>query len=327
MRIHNIWVIGAGGIGSRHLQALKKVKTPLNITIVDPSEQSLDIARERYNSAPKGSLKHELKYASRIFDTQKEKIDIAIVATCSDVRATAIKELLKYHDVKYLILEKILFNNKQSYSEIDKIISKRGIKAWVNCPMRIMPAYQKIEKHFKNKIISYIVTGSQFGLVSNAVHYLDHASHLSGTTEFEISATGLNPKPIKSKRKGFFEFTGTLTAHFKNGSNVSLTCHPDGNSPVVVEINSNSTRYIGRESEGRAWIARADNNWQWEELEAPILFQSQLTTMLVEKILKTGKCDLVSYQESKKIHLNMLEPLNKFLNKNSKKKYKKYPFT
>lgn len=326
-KIHNIWVIGAGGIGSRHLQALKKIRFPLRITVIDPSEQSLNIAKERYNSMPKGSLEHEIEYENKIPKIKKEKIDIAIIATRSDVRATTVKELLKYHDLKYLLLEKILFNNKRDYSEINKIIQKKRIRAWINCPMRMMPTYQKIEKYFKNKRISYLVTWSKFGLMTSAIHYLDHVSYLSDTTEFKVNTVSLDPKPAPSKRSGFLEFNGTLTAHFRNGSNVSLTCYSKGSIPIIVEINTDNARYIGRESEGKAWLAKADNNWQWEELEAPIPFQSQLTTTLIENILTKGKCNLASYEESKKIHLNMLEPLKIFLNKNLRKKYTNYPFT
>ena len=212
----------------------------------------------------------------------------------------------------------------------EKIVNKKRIKTWVNCPMRMMPAYQNIEKYFKGKIISYTVTGitgNDVGLITSSIHYLDHVAHLSGTTKFIINTAGLDPRIIPSKRKGFVEFNGTLTAHYNNGSSANIISYPKGNAPIIVQIHSNNAIYIGRESEHKAWLATEENNWQWEELEAPIPFQSQLTTVLVDKILTTGKCDLVSYNESKNIHLNMLEPLLKFLNKNSKSKYEAYPFT
>lgn len=325
-KIQNIWIIGAGGIGSRHLQALKGVNLTLEINVIDPSAQSLDVAKERYDSMPAGRFNQRVDYFTK-FPQKPKSIDLAIIATCSDVRAETIKHLVKLIGIKYLILEKLLFDNKKDYDSIEKLFNSNKIKSWVNCPMRMMPTYQKIEKYFRGKRISYIVTGGKFGLVTNAIHYLDHASFLSGTTKFQINTTGLDPKPIQSKRKGFLEFNGTLTANFKNGSNVNITCHSDGNAPVVVEIHTDNARYIGKESEGKAWLTRADNNWDWEELEAPIPFQSQLTNVLVEKILNTGKCDLVSYKESEKIHLQTLEPLHSFLNKNSKKKYISYPFT
>jgi ornithine cyclodeaminase/alanine dehydrogenase-like protein (mu-crystallin family) len=42
-------IVGAGNIGSRHLQALKLVKTPLKIHVIDPSMNALKISKERYD--------------------------------------------------------------------------------------------------------------------------------------------------------------------------------------------------------------------------------------------------------------------------------------
>jgi len=322
----SIFIVGAGQIGSRHLQALKGVVLPLSITVIDADPESLKTARERYDSMPAGQSKHKINYTTKIIKNPKP-IDLAIVATCSDIRAKVTAELLKSSPVKYLVLEKILFNKKSDYEVMGRLIHKSKTAAWVNCARRMTPIYQKIEKYFKNKRISYIVTGSKYGLMSNAIHFLDHVAHISGTTKFEIDTSGLDPRPVPSKRSRFLELNGTLVANFKNGSNLSLTCYPEGDAPIMLEIHTDSARYIGRQSEGKGWMARADNGWVWEEIETPIPPQSQLTTILTEKILTTGKCDLVPYSESKKIHLGMLEPLLSFLNKNSKKKYTLYPFT
>lgn len=321
-----VYIIGAGQIGSRHLQALKAVNFLMSIVAIDPNPVSLRVAKERYESMPDGKFRHKIEYLTEI-PRNKNLVDLAIIATYSDARTKVIKKLLALSKVKNLVLEKILFNKKSDYGSVGEILKKSKTEAWVNCTMRMMPSYQNIEKYFKNKRISYIVTGSKFGLITNAIHYLDHAAYLSDTTEFKVNTIGLDPKPIESKRKGFLEFNGTLTANFANRSNASLTCYPEGTAPVIVEIHSDGAKYIGRESEGKAWLARAENNWQWEELEAPIPFQSQLTAVLVEKVLNTGRCDLATYAESQKIHSQMLEPLRMFLNKKGTKKYTYYPFT
>ena len=57
--MNNICIIGAGQLGSRHLQALKMVLQPLLITVVDPSSESLKMAEERYQAAA-GSGNHQL---------------------------------------------------------------------------------------------------------------------------------------------------------------------------------------------------------------------------------------------------------------------------
>lgn len=321
-----VYIIGAGQIGSRHLQALKAVGSLLSIKVVDPNPVSLKTARERYESVPKRQFQHKIEYLTQI-PKNKKMVNLAIVATCSDIRAEVIKKLLALSKIKNLILEKILFNKRSDYEAIEKLFQKSKTKAWVNIPLRVMPAYIKTREYFKNQRISYIITGSKIGLITNAIHYFDHVAFITGSTGYELSTSGLDLRPIKAKRKGFLELNGTLTARFKNGSNVSLTCYPDGDTPIITEISSGSARYIGRESEGKAWLARADNNWQWQEIEAEIPRQSKITTDLAESILNKGTCNLVEYKESAKIHLNMLEPLLRFLNKNTTKKYNHYPFT
>lgn len=324
--MRRVIIIGSGQIGSRHLQALKAVPLPLSITVIDASPESLKTAQERYESMPVGKFEHKMDYITEILKNS-EPIDLAIIATCSDARARVTTELLESAKVKYLILEKILFNKRSDYEAIGKLLVKTKTKTWVNIPLRVMPTYTKAREYFKDQRISYIVTGSKIGLATNAIHYFDHVAFITGSTDYEINTSGLDPHPIKAKRKGFLEFTGTLTARFKNGSNVSLTSYPNGNSPIITEISSSNARYIGRESEGKAWLAKADSNWQWQEIEATIPPQSKITTLLTENILNKGTCNLVEYKESKKIHLQMLEPLRSFLNKNSKKKYSSYPFT
>ena len=49
MTITNIAIIGAGQLGSRHLQGLKKAQLPMNIFVLDASEESLTICEQRYN--------------------------------------------------------------------------------------------------------------------------------------------------------------------------------------------------------------------------------------------------------------------------------------
>lgn len=43
----NIAIIGAGQLGSRHLQALAQVNADVILHIVDPSEQSLEVSKQR----------------------------------------------------------------------------------------------------------------------------------------------------------------------------------------------------------------------------------------------------------------------------------------
>jgi len=320
-----IYIIGAGQLGSRHLQALKNIKSPLEVKVIDPSKKSLATAKERYEAMP-GFARHEIEYLEKI-KTGGEDIDLAIIVTSSSVRRKVVEEILDISKVKYFILEKLLFQKEKDYSDIVKILRKFGSKAWVNCSMRNMPFYASLKDQTKGSRISYFVTGSQFGLVTNSIHYIDHMAYLAGDLDYTVDITGLDPKPIKSKRPGFLELNGTISVHFKNGSTGTITCYPTGDAPVQVEIYSEKFRCISRESEGKAWISSSDKGWKWKEVEARIPYQSEATASLVRNIFSSGECVLVSLEDSIKLHLPLLKALRKHLNSRSDKKFNYYPFT
>ena len=318
-----IKIVGAGQLGSRHLQALKAVKQPLDIQVIDPSVASLQVAKDRYESVV-SEQEHKISF-STAFD-RTDATDLAIIATNSDVRRKALDSLFSATDTKLLVIEKLLFNNREDYAEIESKLGKAGAKAWVNCPMRVMPVYEQIRHTIAATPISYRVTGSQFGLVTNAIHYIDHAVHLSGCEEFEIDTSGLDRTPIPSKRPGFLELNGTLVARFADGSRCEITCYPSGSAPVVVEIFNEKNRYVVRESEGKLWHAGENSKWAWAEQAAPIPYQSQITTEVVESLLKSGDCGLTPYVMSARIHLRLLDPLLELVRSQSPETTG-YPFT
>ena len=277
--------------------------------MVDKSEESLKIAKERYNSMPASKTIHKIEYSREM--PKREIYDIAIIATTSGPRAALTRELLSKSKVKYLILEKLLFTKKSDYAAICKLLKEKKVKTWVNCPMRMMPFYQGFKKEFGGQNIIYILHGNQSGLATDLIHHLDYIAYLTGSKEFSLDTHLLDKKTKGSKRKGYLEITGTLLAEFKNGSFGLFRCDNKGSSPKTIEIINQEKRYLFKEGEG----------------EAQVPYQSQLTTTLVESLLTTGMCELPAYEESAEYHLLALEPLLKFLNKISKKKYDHYPFT
>lgn len=320
----NICIIGAGNIGSRHLQGLKKVTFPLNIEVVDPSKDSLEIARQRYEQIV-SSVNHKISYLQDLSKVLK-KIDLAIIATNSNVRRKVAEQLLTTSSVKYLILEKILFQNPEDYQSLEKLMIKKGCKAWVNFSMRTMPFYHNL-KGKVDKPIQMIVSGSQYGLITNAVHFIDYIAFITGNYAFTVDTDGLNKTPIKSKRLGFLELNGTLNVHFSEGSSGSFTCYSTGNAPFIIELLASNYRCLSRESEQKAWVSSGNTKWQWTELDSNIPFQSDMTSSLVESILNYGVCPLTPYKDAANLHITFLGGLLQFLNKTSHKKYSLYPFT
>lgn len=323
--LKSICIIGAGNIGSRHLQALAKITQPISIQIIDPSADSLALAKERYEEIDNNKTK-QVNYLQDLNEISGP-IDIAIIATTSNIRSSVTKQLLDKTRVKYIIFEKILFDKDIQYKEIKKLLAQKKTKAWVNCPRRIMPFYRNLKDRVKGKKIQYLVSGSQWGLACNAIHYIDHIAYLTDCYDFEVDTTNLDPALIESKRPGFMELTGTISLNFKDGSFASLTCYDSGNAPQIMQIMSEKYRCLTLETENKSYISTVDSNWQWDLEETPMLYQSGMTNIIVSSILESGSCELTPFDLSAKLHLSLLKPLLDFINHNAKKKFESYPFT
>ena len=314
----NIKLIGAGQLGSRHLQALASISYPLDIEVIDPSDISRGLAKDRYELVAKNSS-HKVSFKASL--DSNIPTDLAIIATNSDVRRDAIEELLNVSDTKFLILEKLLFNKFFQYRDVENILLEKKVKAWVNCPMRIMPTYESIRSSMTKGPFFYRVTGSKFGLVTNAIHYIDHLAYLCGCNDFHLDISGLEPSYIESKRPGFIELNGVLRAKFFDGSVCEIICYPDGNAPIIVEIFNDKYRYIVRESEQKLWKSSYDTHWDWVVAPAPIPYQSQITNLVVDSIFASGTCGLTDYLSSSKYHLQLLGPLKEHLSLYSSKEF------
>ncbi len=321
-----VCVIGAGQLGSRHLQALKALNEPLAITVVDPNQQSLQVAAERYQAVAGGNGGHTVAYLNTI-PQFSSPVDLAIVASSANARRGIIENLLATNQVRNMVLEKLLFPKAEDYQAVSELFARSGANAWVNCSMRTMPFYRRVSEELGGRPVYYQVSGSQYGLVTNAIHYLDHIVSITGCPDFTLETALLDQTTIASKRPGFIELNGTLNAFFADGSQGTFICYADGDAPVQVEISSRDARYIVKETQRRAWVARARDGWQWQEIDAIIPYQSEMTATVAEQILAGAGCPLVSFSESVKTHLQLLGPLQQFLNRLAGQKYDHYPFT
>jgi len=322
----NVAIIGAGNIGSRHLQALKAVNIPLDIMVIDPNPESLNIAKERYNSMPVGQYDHTIHYF-RNYDKIKDEFDIAIIATHSNIRRMVIEQILEVSDVKSFILEKILFTKAEDYTIIRDLLKNNKCLAWVNCTRRVFPFYKdKVKNWFNNKKIIFVISGSQWKLISNLIHFVDYMAYILNDNDFLIRYDHLDLELAQSNIPKFFELNGSVEINFNKGSIGLINCFSTGTQPVIMDITSDEVRCIMNEAEGKTYVNLPDKIG-WEIFDSQILYSSQITTFLVEDIIENNKCGLTPYEESMKLHLLTFEPLLKFLNKSFKKQFTSYPFT
>lgn len=321
MSIDNIAIIGAGQIGRRHLQALKLIDRPVNIQVVDPNQESLQKAKELYVHSLSTKHYQKVEYLNSISSLSTD-LNLAIISTTANVREKVLENLLKDKKVKYLILEKVVFQHEDSFSRVDSLMKDKKVEAWVNCPLRMYPFFKDLKKRITKSSssiekFSYQISGSHWNLASNAIHHLDLFSYLSNESNIRLDSSLLDTKILNSKRKGFIEVTGSLFGKGEKGSNILLTSYPEGNAPLLIQVNTPSTRCIVNLTKQKAFISEQSTNWEWSEITCQVPYQSQLTHLVVQNILDEGNCDLPSYLLSWNMHLPLLYSLRTHLKSHS----------
>ena len=308
--MYNIAIIGAGQLGSRHLQALVQVKHEIKIQVVDSSIESLTVAETRFNEVA-SNFTGKISFHEKITELDKQ-LDVVIIATSSKVRRVVLEQLVENSKVKNLILEKVLFTKLEDYPSVQKLITSHSIKTWVNCPRRMMSYYQKIAQEISGPV-HFMATGNAWGMGCNGIHFLDLFAFISKSKDIVLSNHLIDKEIIESKRSGYIEITGTLTGS-SSDSSFHLTSFPNNSSPISVVINSPTARYFIEESPlAKVRVSKLENNWKWQEEEFTMPFQSQLTAAVVNELIETGTCHLTTYEESTVLHLAFLNNLISFM--------------
>ena len=323
----HIAIIGAGQIGSRHLQALKLIDRNIAVSVVDKNAQSLELSQERFEEIDFNEHVQSVSYLETL-DSLDHDVDIAIVATNADVRRRVVEQLLQHVQVRYMILEKVGFQSVPDFKAIIDLLDAKKIKAWVNCPRRMYPFYQEIKKYFHvDEHIFFNLFGGGWGLACNSIHFLDLFAFITGHNGILLNGSGLDRSVKQSKRKGYKEFTGILRGVTDNGSAISLLDYHGSLAPSVIHIQGKNSNLIILESQGSALISQSDHDWAWQEVTFSKPYQSQLTHLVVQQILDTGDCVLTPLKESFHIHKPMLKTFIDHLEKITGKKINKCPIT
>jgi predicted dehydrogenase len=308
--MYRIAIIGAGELGSRHLQGVMKMNIPVSVEVVDPFPASLERARLRAQEIPANPNILQTVYIPSVGQLS-DKIDLCIVATSSDVRMQVLQELLSTKKVKYLVLEKILFRYLSEYATAEALLNKTNTPAWVNCSKRTVSVYRTIrESVTPGEKLVVTATGGNWGLACNGIHYLDTMAYLNGDTDFTVDTSHVE-KIIDSKRKGFSEITGSLIARQQNGSVLFLHASEQGDADIIHTITSEKYRWQVNESQGTFSVAAASAGWVSEHSTFHMPYQSELSTGLCEEILLTGTSGLPDYDTSAKLHCSYISALLK----------------
>ena len=233
--VKQILLCGCGNIGFRHLQALSVIDTLARITIVEPFVGGhVRITDFIDSEAAGGADKYRLLAA---LPEERERFDLVIIATSADTRQAAFNGIIAQHDAGCILFEKILFQTIAAVDTVADDLEKAKIPAFVNCGRRGFDSYRALAADFAGDTPTDItVTGSAFGLASNAVHFLDLAEFLNGAKLTGVDLSGLDKGVVDSKRAGFVEIFGTLTAELDNKARLTVACADTDNIAITITV-------------------------------------------------------------------------------------------
>lgn len=307
---YQLVVIGAGLLGSRHVQSLKSCRHACHLYIVDSQQASLDKTRSIYESTDVPECRISQVHYCLDMENLPPVIDFLLISTGSKPRAAIFKSLASKHTIKAVLFEKVLFQKETDYPEIAAILREKGIPAWVNCPRRMFPGYRELQPLFAGKSATMTITGGLWGMACNAIHILDIFSFLTGSKLETVDTSALDPRMIESKRPGYQEFTGTLIGHFSNKGTVILHSIDAPVTDAISIVTPEIACYID-ESSRKYWIRTAETD---EIHPFPVPYQSQLTSTVADAILDGAPCPLPTFAESSALHLPLIKGLIEFIN-------------
>ena len=325
--IFNIAIIGAGQLGSRHLQGLAKINQDIELTVIDPCYNALELSKKRYEEMPPNSHICSVNYEQDI-SKLNDDVDLVIIATNADVRRNVIEKLLTKVRIRFLVLEKVVFQSVVDFDAVMPLMKEKSIKAWVNCPRRMYPFFRELKKRTVGAPhVSITVKGSHWGLGCNTIHMLDLLAFLTEQTKFRVDNSNLDRQVYETKRKGFIELSGELRAISQRGDILTLVDRRNHEMPFKMLIQFDGVDIEVDQMVGKSYEYPSGKREEAVCKTFQVPLQSALTNIQVEEILQTGSCQLTTLDESYLLHKPMLEYFNRHLSSINNKKISVCPIT
>lgn len=271
----NFLIVGLGNIGIRHFESLINKKNNYTFYLVDPNIKIIKKKISNYIHSSKINFFESLNISRTSFD-------YIIVSTNSDIRKKILMELIKNFKFKFLLLEKIAFNHLKEYSNILKIIKKHDADFHINYVRNYMKCYLDLKNQInQKKTINLEVYGKNWNLASNTFHFLSLFSFFNENQNIKISSNSLS-KPIKSKRKGFFDLRGFIEIITSRGDRLYVSDQNESLFMDCIIIKNDNNIFIINEDDNRIFKINSENN-SCKSSRFNFLPQSKMTNKIIEK--------------------------------------------
>lgn len=293
-----ILLVGAGELGSRHLQGLASAHSE-RVIVVEPDVAMRARAEARYAevrgpSSPALHLVDDLGAVDVV-------ADVGIVATGSLPRRAIVERLVALGRApKKLVLEKFLFPAVDDYAAVAALLAGASVSTWVNTPRRRWALYQELRAKLAGTAFHLRVEGESFGLACNAIHFVDAFAYVARADVVDVEFVGVGDV-VDAKRAGYVEMFGALRARAGNAT-LEVACAPAvAGAPARLSVGA-VVDGVDAAIDERAGVCEALG----VRTSAPA-FQSKDTGALVNALLAGEPCGLPTLQESTALHVPLLE--------------------
>ncbi len=308
-------VIGCGGIGARHLESLARLEGPATVYAVDPLPDALARSRLLFDDwqPANGHPKPKLILLTAI-EELPVRLDLAIIATRAHHRLSVIKSLLGVTHPRHLVLEKFLFSMRSEFPIGIEILKKMGLESTVvNCPRRIYPQYKAIAEQLSGaSFIDIRVSASAriAPLGTIGIHFVDLLDFLCGSSG-RLHCEPINNCRLVEGNRQLRDFSGWLRATINGPTRGTLTINAvtETTQPLWLTIDSDRGRFVVNERDQVFQRAVPEDAWNWRCEPFLVPLQSQLTSEVVEALLRGDDSGLTPFYRSVDLHVPLLDVL------------------
>ena len=273
----NILILGCGNLGQRYVEGLLKSKLDFKIFIVETNKNILN----KFRDNPKLECHFDFK------KIKERNFDLLINSTTAENRFSLINNYNLSFNIKNFLIEKVVENNYVNLLSFERLKIKN---CWVNTFLRTLEIFKRVKTKISDNSFTFRVSGGNWGLLCNSIHYIDLVSWLAEKYPKEIKTNWISDQFIPSKRTGFIEIYGFFEINFSNKIKLEIICK-NNDEDLKIKLVSNSLNFDYNLITGEYKTKNI--------IETHLIpFQSNMTKDLVENILLNGKCYLTPLKES-----------------------------
>jgi predicted dehydrogenase len=310
VKTKKIAIIGFGAMGCRHAQSL--INNPQTasweIFAVETSEDNFKLGLQKI-----GADETRIQRVESIIKLP-DGVDMVIVATSSGPRFNIMNQLLD-KGIRFYLLEKIVFQSLAQFDHIIQRMKQLEVVAYCNFVNRYFDNYNHIRKQIQANPgipVEMTVTGGEFGLGCNAIHYIDLFEYLTSSTGKVTIEYNLLEELESGNKRGteYKEFNGSLAAQNDKKQKLRITSFKAFETGIVINIRLGD-HILHQLNENMSTAVEYNENGIRNHV-FNLLPTSKLTAIICQDIFN-GTCRLSTVQETRHTHAQLFGIFNNTL--------------